>query len=389
MRVNRFLAVAAALFIAALPASADQILGPGRIDNSGRLMLPGGPKLGTYQNGKFTSQPDAIDTTGLKVLSLGDAPAPISYAFPQLLNDFYSRTIIRNPGRGQHVGKSISDLSIYHEADGSGANGPFSSDQAAVFSVTKKGYPSTSSATGEIDAVNVFCRQSGAQATSDTAASDMNCISGNYAMAGYPGYAAWMEFRALQQDATAPYTVNLDGGSQIGVIDPFGGNITGNRYANVNLRSWMFGAVASKGAWDRAFFAAQSSLGYFNEFARLELSGVPQLRIFGGLGADAGTMAWGPDASKLTLGLDSGALTIKDAQGNVTARFYQGAQTFLQALVTSSVSVNGTPMLTSRQTVVYPPLATVPTNPVQGETYFDASLKKLRTWDGTTWQALW
>lgn len=60
MRANRLLATAAALFIAVLPARADQILGPGRIDSSGRLMLPGGPKLGTYQNGKFTSQPDAL-----------------------------------------------------------------------------------------------------------------------------------------------------------------------------------------------------------------------------------------------------------------------------------------------------------------------------------------
>lgn len=64
MRVNRFLAAPGALFIAVLPARADQILGPGRIDNSGRVTLPGGPKLGTYQNGKFTSQPDAITTPG-------------------------------------------------------------------------------------------------------------------------------------------------------------------------------------------------------------------------------------------------------------------------------------------------------------------------------------
>lgn len=30
-----------------------------------------------------------------------------------------------------------------------------------------------------------------------------------------------------------------------------------------------------------------------------------------------------------------------------------------------------------------------PTNPVAGDTYFDATLGKLRTYDGTAWQAHW
>ncbi|UIY44151.1 hypothetical protein [Methylobacterium radiotolerans] len=63
-RVTRLLTVAAALFIAALPAGADQILGPGRITGANKLVLPGGPTLGTYQNNKFISQPDAIQIQG-------------------------------------------------------------------------------------------------------------------------------------------------------------------------------------------------------------------------------------------------------------------------------------------------------------------------------------
>lgn len=75
MRVNRFLAAAAAIFIAVLPAHADQILGPGRITSgTNKLVLPGGPTLGTYQNGKFTSQPDA--TTGdVSAASVQTAPS--------------------------------------------------------------------------------------------------------------------------------------------------------------------------------------------------------------------------------------------------------------------------------------------------------------------------
>ncbi|KTS09744.1 hypothetical protein SB2_11865 [Methylobacterium radiotolerans] len=75
MRVNRFLAAAAAIFIAVLPAHADQILGPGRITSgTNKLVLPGGPTLGTYQNGQFTSQPYALQ------IGSGGATGPVSAA---------------------------------------------------------------------------------------------------------------------------------------------------------------------------------------------------------------------------------------------------------------------------------------------------------------------
>lgn len=37
---------------------------PGMDQNTGALSVPGGPTLGTYQNGQFTSQPDALSTSG-------------------------------------------------------------------------------------------------------------------------------------------------------------------------------------------------------------------------------------------------------------------------------------------------------------------------------------
>lgn len=32
---------------------------------------------------------------------------------------------------------------------------------------------------------------------------------------------------------------------------------------------------------------------------------------------------------------------------------------------------------------------TAPTSPVEGQTYMDSALHKLRTWDGTAWQNHW
>ncbi|WP_345819945.1 hypothetical protein ABC766_27325 [Methylobacterium fujisawaense] len=90
--MNRFLAAAAALFIVVLPASADQNLGAARIQSgTNRLVLPGGPTLGTYQNGQFTSQPYNIQIQGSG--STGDVsgmsvPAPNSAAAQGTLSWF-------------------------------------------------------------------------------------------------------------------------------------------------------------------------------------------------------------------------------------------------------------------------------------------------------------
>lgn len=63
MPVNHFLAAATALLVAALPARADQILGDGRITGTNKVVLPGGPTLGLWHGGRFTSQPDAVALT--------------------------------------------------------------------------------------------------------------------------------------------------------------------------------------------------------------------------------------------------------------------------------------------------------------------------------------
>ncbi|MGU3469352.1 hypothetical protein ACLBXO_31430 [Methylobacterium sp. C33D] len=64
MCVKRLMAAAVALFTAVLPVRADQILDARWFDNNGRATLPGGPTLGTYQNGKITSQSNAIQIQG-------------------------------------------------------------------------------------------------------------------------------------------------------------------------------------------------------------------------------------------------------------------------------------------------------------------------------------
>lgn len=48
----------------AAPVRADQILGQPRIDTSNRVQLPGGPALGTWQAGKYTAKPDALQIQG-------------------------------------------------------------------------------------------------------------------------------------------------------------------------------------------------------------------------------------------------------------------------------------------------------------------------------------
>lgn len=61
MRLIRLIAPAlAALTVAASPALADQVLGQGRIDSANRVILPGGPTLGTWQGQKYTATPDSL-----------------------------------------------------------------------------------------------------------------------------------------------------------------------------------------------------------------------------------------------------------------------------------------------------------------------------------------
>ena len=59
--MRTFLAAVAALaLVQTAPANADQILGPGRIDNSNRVILPGGPTLGRWQGNLYTATPDNL-----------------------------------------------------------------------------------------------------------------------------------------------------------------------------------------------------------------------------------------------------------------------------------------------------------------------------------------
>ncbi|GJE61695.1 hypothetical protein [Methylobacterium trifolii] len=64
IRSLRFLVATAALLVVVLPLHADQILAPARIDNSSKIVLPGGPTLGLWSGGKYTSQPDALQIKG-------------------------------------------------------------------------------------------------------------------------------------------------------------------------------------------------------------------------------------------------------------------------------------------------------------------------------------
>ena len=51
-----------------------------------------------------------------------------------------------------------------------------------------------------------------------------------------------------------------------------------------------------------------------------------------------------------------------------------------QVLNRHSQALNGFP---------FPLFDTAPANPVEGQTYYDTALHKVRTYDGTSWQAHW
>ena len=46
-------------------------------------------------------------------------------------------------------------------------------------------------------------------------------------------------------------------------------------------------------------------------------------------------------------------------------------------------------VLSVKKWVQMTPLSTAPENPKEGWTYYDATLKKLRCYDGTAWQNCW
>jgi hypothetical protein len=89
--------LAAALALSTL-AHADQILGPGRIDTSNRVVLPGGPTLGTWRSGKFTATPDALQIKGSG--STGDlstmSVTPVGASAPTTLGTFTAGAAMRN-----------------------------------------------------------------------------------------------------------------------------------------------------------------------------------------------------------------------------------------------------------------------------------------------------
>ena len=76
MRILIVAALAALSYAA--PLRAEQILGPGRIDNSNRVILPGGPTLGRWQGGKYQATPDALTLPQTADPSSGGDVSPFS-----------------------------------------------------------------------------------------------------------------------------------------------------------------------------------------------------------------------------------------------------------------------------------------------------------------------
>lgn len=85
-------------------------------------------------------------------------------------------------------------------------------------------------------------------------------------------------------------------------------------------------------------------------------------------------------------------------------RWIRSAATAINSLISGFVSIgdNVTTLTASVGTlntevaalqaptiIKFTPLASAPSSPGEGWTYYDSTLHKLRVWDGTTWQACW
>lgn len=194
MHLNRFFAAAAALCIAVLPARADQNLGAARIQSgTNKLVLPGGPMLGTYQNGKFSAQPDAIQIQGPG--STGDVsgtsvPSPSTSAPAGTLSNLMANRLLllgndvtANPDssvtdkipfantgskhflysrRNAPASALLGTTTLVRNTVGSGTFGPGSADFAVLTSTTKDNWQTETGAAareGELDTLISIARQ--------------------------------------------------------------------------------------------------------------------------------------------------------------------------------------------------------------------------------------
>jgi hypothetical protein len=232
-------------------------------------------------------------------------------------------------------------------------------------------------------------RQAGPTPKTDADASDANAIQGNAQVAGDPGFLSFGEMQISRIEPTAPYTTTHSIRLQLGAIDPFGKNLelgaTDRYYNGVHRLTFGYGAISDVGANDRAFYAVDNTSPWSTYFYAGH-PGNPAVRLMG----NSGAIRWGPDDSSWTIQRGGGgSLNFYSAGDILQGQINADGTTYWPAITTNTVVVAGSPMLTPRKTVIYPPLTSFPASPVEGETIYSQQNRKVYTWDGTNWQAHW
>jgi hypothetical protein len=151
-----------------------------------------------------------------------------------------------------NTGATQADMSVTTTAVGSGTNGPATAQNALSISLTKDLFPSSSSAVGEIDPLQIFGRQSGA-------GSDMSGILINVQNTGH-GFLSATEF-AISEYNTGSNTIVKQMDTQDGVMNAATGDYDGAVYtAQVGaLDTGIVVQSAGSATWSYAFAALNTS----------------------------------------------------------------------------------------------------------------------------------
>lgn len=275
---------------------------------------------------------------GMKVLPESVAPVALSVSALTPDSTFIGRHFAVHASPAGRT-KAFVGSAITVDAGGSGTNGPLTADYGHSITVIKRGFPAPTYK-GEIDNLLIYGRQSGSQPTTEADASDMDGIQLNIGQVDDPGYAAGAEMRVSRTSSTStptPYAETHVVSLQMGVNDPWGKATEQGqaRYGAVNRLTFGYGAIATTGALDRAFYALCSPSGAWGDYFMGGGGSAPDIRIKGCGSSTPGAIQLGPDGASITVRKDAGnnLIVVNSAGTQIFNLAQNGAVTMASATV--------------------------------------------------------
>jgi hypothetical protein len=176
--------------------------------------------------------------------------------FPGGASNAAHRLIYAQDG-GSHPAQSHETLAIISRPVGSGANGPGAIDAALAISTSKQNYGSPSAVQGQVDGINIWVRNGGANGVS----SDTIAVEANVSSFGTTGAVFGFEMLSTNYShaSVQQWSVNIQGG----VIDTLGGHAYGF-VTNISKGAGLTGVVvqeAAPGATWTNFFQGNDNTG--------------------------------------------------------------------------------------------------------------------------------